>query len=239
MIIKQKKAQAHVEEILSFVIFAGFVFTLLIFLNPVGQKSTSTTVLDFTERQIIDNLSISYEKVPLILDNAPQDINCFYVNNSRHFTGNILVKDSQEQIKKFKILDGDSRIYIETSLNERYYIIYYNSSLNDYPLASIASCNQILAEDYSFGLTDKTNSVLYENLISFNNSYNENYEALKTNLHLNNEFVFSVFQNNSLIMNAERQKPSARNILSRNIPLLAVDRNLSRTDIILNLRVWE
>lgn len=226
-------AQSHIETILSFVIFAGFLFILLIFLNPVSQKSTNSAVLDFAERQIIDNLTISHEKISLILDAIPLK-DCIYIENTIGAGDIVLVKDSQENIKKSKISSG--KIYIETTSDERYYLIYYNSTLNSYPLTSLGDCD---STSYSFGLHDTDKLVLYENLVAFNKSYNTNYESLKTSLRLNNDFVFSVFnQSNAFIMGGERARPSALNILSRNIPLLAVDKNMSRKDILFNLRTW-
>lgn len=230
------KAQSHIETILSFVIFAGFLFTLLIFFNPISQKSTSTAVLDLAERQIIDNLSISHEKISLILKDPA--VGCFKISNSIGAGTVVLVKDSKEQIKDSKIAGGS--ILVKATDNERYYVIYYNSTLNSYN--AITSCTNELTEgdDYSFGLHDKDKMVLYDNLIAFNNSYYNNYESLKTSLGLKSDFAFIVYnQSNAAVMIGDRPRPSALNLLSRNIPLMAVNRDMNRTDVILNIKVWE
>ncbi len=236
--IKQVKAQSHIETILSFVIFAGFLFTLLIFLNPINQKSTNTAVLDFAERQIVDNLSITHEKISLIIDTPVAG--CFRIPNDIGAGAVILVKDSQDRVRNSKISADGSFMYIQATAAEKYYLIYYNSVLNVHELTDIGPCTPILPGAYSYGLHDKDKKVLYENLVAFNNSFNTNYDSLKSSLNIKSEFVFSVFnQTNSMIMSGERARPSAINILSRNIPLLAVNRDMNRTDIILNLRVWE
>ena len=235
--LTQIKAQSHIETILSFVIFAGFIFALLFFLNPISQKSTSTAVLDLAQQQIIDNLSISYEKISLILD-SPVSGNCFFINNSIGAGNIVLVQDSQGQIKNSSVLGNPSKIYISPTALERYYVLYYDFNFNSNNLSSTSGCSE--AASYSFGLHDKDKLVLYENLIAFNETYHNNYDLLKNNLNIKSEFVFSVFnETNSLIMSGDRARPAALNLLSRNIPLLAADKNMNRTDIILNLRVWE
>ncbi len=67
---KQKKAQGHVEVILSFVIFIGFLLFMFIFLNPFARTKESNYIMNNIQKVIINNITNEIGKLSIILNES-------------------------------------------------------------------------------------------------------------------------------------------------------------------------
>jgi len=237
--IKNKKAQSgHIEMILSFVIFAGFVLVIFVFLNPVTQERISYTALDSVQSNIFKNLSLSYSSSSISLAEGLVIPNCFFVNNIINSTSNLIVRDSMGAVKLVKV--DSERIYIDSAAG-RFYKLYYSEAFNSNRISSVDLCQPILAGAYAFGILSKDSSILYENFVDFNKSYMSNYNLLKSQLGLKNDFVYIIYDTNKTVLYQDsllKHKIKGINTLSRDIPLRAITKNAEFVDLIFHLEVW-
>ena len=240
MIAKQKtkKAQGHVEMILSFIIFLGFLLVMFIFINPVSEKKVSYVSLDNVETALLENISIDYQYVALILKYSPKDLSCFSVDNNLSIASNLLVLDENERIVKSE--NKNKQIDIQpVALNPRLYKLYFsnNLSVSDKP----SSCTKLKSSNYTFGVLTLENSVLFENLAALNKTYFENYTQLKSGLKLNSDFEFIVYnlnQTQKIFDTTPLHRVKNSQVLSREIPLRIINSTGGQSDIVINLRVW-
>ena len=93
---QKNKAQSHVEVMVSFVIFIGFLLFIFIFLNPFARTKEPSYIMDNAQKVIIENISDEVGKLSIILTengtcyNFPND----YGNN---------YKVVQEENKKYTV----------------------------------------------------------------------------------------------------------------------------------------
>lgn len=236
----RKKAQGHVEMILSFVIFIGFVFVILFFINPIQKNQISYSVVDEIQQKIFDNISINYKSASVILADKQND--CFKIKNTLNEESKSLAKDIQgNAIESFNDVN-ENFIYIEhQDKDERFYRLYFSDNFNDYPLRNEHSCEEKSENEYTFGVLSFEKAVLYENLVYLNDYYLLNYDELKKSLNIDKNFEFVVYNSTrGVLMNETltKHKTRATNVLSREIPVMVIDKNATLSQIIFNIRVW-
>jgi hypothetical protein len=233
-----RTAQAHVEMIISFVIFVGFVLAIFIFINPVQQQKTTYASLDLIQEALIANLSSQISYVPLVINPSLRILNnCFSINNTFKFSS-VLAKDFAGKIISSKI--AGSEVLIQ-NVSSKLYNLYSSSVVSNYSSISFAGCQALSASDYSLGVLVEENRVFIENIRNLNNQYVLDYPKIKENLKLENNFDFVVYNlSRGIIFNGSLQVHKVRNgdNLARDIPMRIVDENASEMDIIFSLRVW-
>jgi hypothetical protein len=256
MINKKRKsisAQGHIEIILSFVIFLGFLIMIFVFFNPIKSPQTSTASLDDAQEKILNYLSVDYDYIPLIIKINPQTITeaCFSVTNPiNNFVDNymsFIILDQNNTPVKSRASSTD--IYITKSLTtgNKLYKIYLSrndDTFNRRDYFFTESCTALTttpAQQYSFGSLTSDKLVFYDRLGEFNFSYMNGYEQLKQNLDLADDFEFIVYdKNRNVIMNESlsMHKLKTTTVLSRELLLKTINQNATQGDIIFALRVW-
>ena len=239
---KCKRSQAHVEMILSFIIFVGFITVMLILLNPIKTRPISTTILDITEIQLSDYLSISYDTIPLFLDNETDKTHCIAIEKKRIRTdkSKVLVKDITGEIVPASI-DGNY-IYIEPEADSNFYRLFFSEDFTE-TADDLDDCNELEFDvNYTLGILNKKSNVFIPKIENFTLEYQEEpdgYEELKNKLNLTNDFEVYVYDEDDIeIYSATTYKPGSIDIVARNVPTLAVDANAEVIDITLNIRAW-
>jgi len=233
-LVKCKRSQAHVEMILSMIIFIGFLVAMLIILNPLKiNKQVDYTLLDITSDQILKNLSSNYTTLSLVVNNGPQ--NCFLVKDILNYGNNLVVKDLEGTITQSK-KQGDD-ILIKPVGTNRFYMIYFSDKLEPKE-DNLESCEELASTDYLYGSLNTEDIVFYENIEIFNQTYYENYIGLKEILELETDFEFYVY--NSLkeeIFKGERFTRKDREVISRDIPIRIINKDAEFSNVIINIRV--
>lgn len=238
-LLKSKKSQGHIELILSFIIFVGFVVALLFILNPVGQKKINYNNLNEIQEKVLNNLSINYDYISLILEEAvPLENSCFSVDNRINKDSNFVILDEKGNNVQAKMLPND-KIYLKNN-GGRYYKFYFSDEFLKSELNAI-TCLSLEEDKYTFGVLINEKIVFYDRLTAFNKSYIEDYSNFKKSLKIEDDFDFVIYDinkveifNESLSMN----KVKATTVLSNEIALKTFDKNAMSKDIILRLRSW-
>jgi hypothetical protein len=233
-----KLGQGHIELILSFIIFVGFVVALLVILNPVNQKNITYSSLNDVQDKILNNLSITYEYIGLILTNPiASDKSCFYIEDKIQEDSNFIVRDESGVVVDAKL--SADKIYIKNT-GKRYYKFYFSNSFHNSD-GNFVDCAPLLDTQYNFGVLNTEKIIFYENFYAFNNSYIVDYATLKKNLKIENDFDFVLYDiiknelfNESLLKNNKK----ITTILSTEIALKTLNKNAESRDVILRLRTW-
>lgn len=232
-ILKPKQSQAHVEMIVSFVIFAGFITAMLYFLNPFQNRQISYTILDITEAKLVGEWTAEYKTTSVTFDRAQGG--CFAINNAVGLQGSLLAKDESGNIHKGAT---GGNIHIDSSSSSRYYKLYASSSFS----SNSVSCEEVLPEtnSYQFGASDTKEAIFYSNIEQMIQEYESDYEALKTKLDLQNDFVFYVINQDTeeQMTSATMTIPTVVEVIARDIPVIALDQNANQLNLIINIRTW-
>jgi len=235
--LKNKKAQGHIEMILSFVIFIGFILAIFFLFVPAKHTPIDYAIFDKVQMKILENLSFQYQTASLILNSNFAD-SCFAVEDPFNISSNVLVQDLNGDIKKVK-KDG-GKIYIAHTSNNRYYKLYFSDNFNS-PRLSSEECLNLEKANYSFGVLSSEQRVLYENLEILNKTYLTDYPKLKQLIGFGNDFDFIIIDKNRNILFNESlslHKLKKANVLSREFPLAIIDKNASKRDLLFILEVW-
>jgi hypothetical protein len=232
---------------------------IFVFFNPVQQPKMSSAILEDVQEKLLDYISIDYDYTSLILTQpalttiTSSGKNCFSVNNAIGFdptTWHPLVLDLNNNIVDSHLSSEKFSIEKSSVLNNKLYKFYVskypdgderNRNFNPYHLSPSETCVELLPGTYSFGALTTDSLVLQENLPALNKSYMDNYDALKKDLNIADDFEFIVYDlNRNVIMNESltKHKIKTTNVFSREILLKTINKNATQGSIILGLRVW-
>ncbi|MEK6885652.1 MAG: hypothetical protein AABX17_01645 [Nanoarchaeota archaeon] len=241
--LTSKRSQGHIEMILSFVIFVGFVFTLFIFFTPVRQETVSYASLENTQINLFAYAVVDYTFVSIILNITDGGNNyqggCISIEDILSANGNPVVKDLSGNI--LNSYRSGSRIYIQ-AYSDRYYKIYFSNLFNP-SLTILNGCEPLNKNvDYAEAVISSEKEVFYDKINSTEKEYIANYSKLKSDLGLINDFEFVVYNstygilmNNTLSVHKLKTFP----VLSRDIPIRALTNKGEYKDLILTIRVWQ
>lgn len=225
--------------IISFVIFVAFIFAIFYFLSPFGKKEVSYTSLDRVQARILGNLTLNYQQIALVLNRAPCDsCNCFAIGQDIGLGEKVLVKDKTFSLG-YRLTPGE-KIEVQTNPEARVYDFFKANPFKNLGLTS-SNCDALLEGSYAFGALTNEKKILYEYLQELNANYIKDYELLKSKLNIEGDFNFVVYDiDRKVVFNDSLQINNPQNIrvISREIPLIAINQNANFKSLILNLRAW-
>lgn len=236
-LIKIKKTQSHVEMIVSFVIFVGFVVAMFFIFNPIKTIGVNKTFLDITQEKIISNWTITYQTLSIIINSSTNQKSCIKIENKPALSQNFIVKDQSENILSSGHDINYDYFWFSSAADNRYYLLIFSELFQG---SSLPDCQYLLKPgEYSLGSSNTYNTVLYENMASFIEAYNKDYEKLKFNLGLQNDFMFNIYdEDNNLLYNTSRLVSKQSRVIARDIPVLTINQNTELKHLTINLRVW-
>jgi len=231
-----KKAQGHVELILSFVIFIGFILAMLFFLIPYKNNNSIQGDLDNAQKILIDNITINYLETSLILEpGVSLSGDYFVVDNYFSINKNIVVLDEDGNKKNAEVEGGN--IKIQGAGDKRYYKLLFSDLFANIVLTGTSQTLQ--PAEYEFGILSNSSTVFYDYLLVLNESYYFDYESLKESLNLKNDFGFVVYDSsNQVVFSALRENRAKAGVASRNIPISVINQNAERLNFLINIRTW-
>ncbi|MFH1710732.1 MAG: hypothetical protein ABH840_00300 [Nanoarchaeota archaeon] len=238
-----KKASGHVEVVLSFVIFIGFVI-FLFSVFPVYQNKKSEIGLDSAERGILNFTLVEVNYFDIVLEGSTE---CFSYP-SKDISSKIIVRDFEGKRLEGKSV-GDI-LYIrdeDYSLpgHGKFYGIYYSSEFSEQGCDNIdtGACESLEDQsiDYEVGLVREDYMVAYNKVLDLTGEYKLNYGSVRGNFSIpkgeNFEFAIADLKG-KIILNATRKKPERTTVLSRNTPVQMVYQNGTYVFGMLNIKIW-
>ncbi|MFA7708055.1 MAG: hypothetical protein WCX73_03835 [Candidatus Pacearchaeota archaeon] len=210
--IKNKEAQGHIEIILSFTLFVGFLLFIFIFLNPFA-KTESKQIINNIQESIINKITGEIGKL------------------------SIIVTSTEDCYDSSKVLAyGDKFIEIVDSNNPRKYTIYYNDI---FVSPSVPSCSSKSGRVFSLGTYSTEEIIIYEKIQELRTDYTNNYESLKTSLGILNDFMFELKRiDGGVEISVDKVIPKGEEVESVNIPMRVINSKGIISEYILNIRAW-
>jgi hypothetical protein len=227
--------------IVSFVLFVGFVIFLLLMFNPQKYNSLNYSSIDAVQASLMKNLSVDYDYTSVILTNVSSlSGKCFKTEPIIGINGTIAVKDINGVVTYSR---NESNILIIKTIDlQRFYGVYsadFFSELIPDQCSGLATIQIYKPKNYSLGILTTKSAVLYENIEELNRSYYSNYDGLKNNLGIKNDFSFRIRRNETdILFDTISKQPQNINVLSREIPFLSINKTGSTENLFINLGVW-
>ncbi|VVB80245.1 Uncharacterised protein [uncultured archaeon] len=167
----KKKAASHIEIIFSFILFVGFVFFLLYFIQPFRTQTLQDSVLISLKDSVFNSVSVNLTSVLVnFSDGAPKNKPCRLNSTLVPGTENMGV------------------INISTTRPEFSYLYYSDSP--DILLQNLSACNK--NRDYPLGNINNLVVLSDYELQNFTDKYTNNYSLLKEELGLLPNTDFSI-----------------------------------------------
>ena len=235
-----KRSQSHVEMIVSFILFVGFVVFLLLVFNPQKYTPPGYGSIDAVQTILMKNISVDYNYTSVILTPSTSlSGQCFEISPIAGINRTIAVKNSGGSLT-YSNITNDGKIIIQSISSERFYGLCSSDFFSELtPGCSGEIIPLEKSKNYSLGILTTKSAVLYENIEELNRSYYSDYEELKKSLGLKNDFSFVVRNEaNYFLFDTSLKQPQNVNVLSREIPFLSINKTGSTENLFINLEVW-
>lgn len=231
---KGKKAMGHVEMIISFVIFVSIITFLLVLFRPmvVFTKTTSAS-LDITESQILDSVSVELIVQSVKISNEISDGNCVSLDKPEAINNRVIVRNSAYERINAKTDVTGSLINFQKSGD--FYRIYSSAEFVESSY-SLTGCNP--PQSYNLSVVKTYYKVSETYLNSLFGNYAADYQTLKTQLGLKNDFNLILRDNENELLRAEIYKPSGIEVMARDVLIEILDKDGNIKSAILNIQVW-
>ncbi len=207
---KQKRAQSHVEVMVSFVIFIGFLLFIFIFLNPFARTGEPNYIIDNIQKAIINNITDEVGKLSIILNESGT---CYKFNETDY--------------------EGD---YLET-YEGRKYAIYFSDMFDNTETIKENNCNP---SNYTLGVYSTEKIVIYEKILYLKSSYNNYEDLKKSlGITTDFLFkTKNLIGEEVPELSVARNVPRGIDVESREIPIRVINNSGQIQELILNIRVW-
>jgi len=207
---KSKKSQGHVEMVLSFVLFVGFLIFIFMFINPLIRFEEKSTI-NKEKDVIISKISENIGKVPVVVE----DGYCYPLNEIKNRYGD-------------KFIEKDEGTFSKDSTNyHRYTLYFFGDKTVDVPVCGSITENGG-QKKYKIGTYSKEKLVLISKIIQLKGEYDNDYINLKKQLAIG-DFSFSIKDLDGItveLWSVSKQIPKNTNVVSIDIPIkILVDMN--------------
>jgi hypothetical protein len=213
--IKRKKAQGHVEMIISFTLFIGVLIIVFIFMNPFAKSESRDYLIDEVTIIFMENTEANVGKLSII---SNTNGGCYRIPASAPKANHVEIWESS---------------------TPRKYILYFS----DIFPANISphKKNDCPSANYSIGVFNEENILTYAKIQDIKNRYEAGYEGLRENLGMPSDFAFQFrdFTGNIVTeLSATRNLPSGVERNSKEFPVRVIDNQGGVRELILNIRSW-
>ncbi len=208
--MQNKKAQSHVEMMLSFVIFVGALMFIFIFLNPFAKTADKISVIDDIQRVIIEDIGSEVGKLSVIGDSGTVD----YTIPSEYGANFIEVQETfSNPIKCNLYFSDDFSVGTQTCQFDSYVLGVYSKE-------EIIVWDKIvlLKSNYETGYSGLKNSLGISEDFSFN--------------------FKSIGGGEIVVLSVSKNPPVGVNVESNDFPVRVIDSLGNINELILNIRVW-
>jgi len=202
----------HVEIIISFVIFIGFLIFIFVFINPLATTSGKQINIEEVKQVILGQMSEKVGVLSVIVDTTED---CYSLEDVSEYGGSFV-----------EIKDAD-----------RKYTIYFSEIFGE----GTISCTSKPDREFILGVYYENEIIFEDNVKELKEDYEANYEYLKGNLGVSSDFSFSFkdFNENVLSeLSVTKDSPTGVERDAQEFPVKVIDSLGNIQDRIINVRVW-
>ncbi len=213
---KSKRAQGHVEMMLSFILFIGAILFIFVYLNPFSKSVDSRNELEQVQRIIMQQISDNAGRLSVVsYDNS----GCYKFDNSQYPAN-----------------------YVEfaESVSKKYTIYFSNKFTGQNAPHKIDSCGDA---SYKLGVFSNETIILYDLLKNFAASCNSDlgYQQKKKDLGLSLDFALNITDMNRQPigdLNFAKKVSAGVEVKSKEFPIKIVKEDGTIINAIFNVKVW-
>ena len=228
----EKTGAAHLEMIISFLFFIGFVFFSLTVLRPYDVTTLSSSVIaglhDSFEEKIHTNLTNVFLKA-----NYTGPSSCFYVSLPlgifKYKFTNSLVKS----VSDVEISSGFTSDNLNINSGEIFHKVAISPEFDD---DDLNGCGPLA--NYSLGSIIERRVSSYNSLIDMSDRYANDYENLKKDLNVPEVFDFGIICKELPEINMERLVPSLGDVVARDYVLEVLKDTGEVINARFTIKVW-
>ena len=206
-----KKSQGHIEIVLSFVLFVGFLLFVFLFIDPLSSSKTSDFEVEEVLTSLEKNLSGQVSVLSVVINKGGS---CY------------------------DFPDSFNEDFIEVLVADRKFDLYFSDIFLTHSGKRVVNCPK---SNYTLGAVLKKDFFVYEKIKSLNESYTDDYSALLESFGFFNDFsLFFSRRDGSVIKGLSMIKEPPRSVGVESIqrPVLMIDKEAKVYEVVLNLRVW-
>ena len=207
-----KKSQAHVEVILSTILFIGFLLFILIFMRS-SYKITEEIPIDKVNFAVVEEIEENVGKLSVVLTSSDS---CFDLN--------YLEKDY-----------GNNFRSIVDILNPRRVTVYYGSFFE----SNKKVCEET-KKKFKVGAYIEERIIFDKNIEELVNLYNSDYSKLKQDLGIYNfAFEFNDKDNKIQKFSVDGKIPENAEVKSKIFPVRVINSKAEISELTLNIKAWK
>ena len=232
------KRGSHVGMVLSFVIFVTFLVFLYTTFNPVvGSQESKQYTLDSIKSNLLENIEANRTTYTISLDQERDGRNIRLNDFKDLLSENYFVFESNNTILTYE-WSGVKSVDLDKP-NSSLIKVYYAEGINSSEGEVEGGCQPFNEGDYSLISTKIQNYNFESKIINYTESYNLDYDALKSELRIpdDTEFSFSFFYENGTNVSVGDYGYNV-NIYVDDIPLIYLDSNANIKSGRLVIRIW-
>ncbi len=193
--MKNKNAVSrHIEMIISFLLFVGFVMFLLFFIKPYEKATLSESVLAGLEYNLEQQTLVELKSVFIKIENSEEEDCGFKKVKRSEFRGSkspIIIEDNDPVLKVNEVEDS-------------FYLLVSPGIDNNYDFGN--------CKDFIVGSIEARNIISNEVLQELNDKYKSKYEDLRESLGVPSTIDFAVSFDGSEM---EKNIPEGLNVIAR------------------------
>lgn len=242
-----KKRGSHIGVIISFVLFATFLFFLYAALRPtIINKSSNEQFLSSSEETLISNFSQNLTTLSLRIsdDFSLGGKDCLEINGLNQITdlnineNNIFVKISNGDERGYDLSLVSDSLAIENDDSTKFFNIFASSAI-DSSESSFLNCKEVDLSDYKIGVIKSEKVIFEQNILKAIQAYQTDYSGFKNNIGIpdDKEIGFSFIYSNSTLISTEEESPET-NVYAMEFPINYFDSRLSIQAGKLVIRTW-
>ena len=207
-----KNAYGHLEMIIAFTLFVGFVGFLVIFVRPSDNSTLSDSVATALKDSFLDSVKTNYTRFFVSIKSSSSD-SCFSIDlDERTFkypsTGGF-VERAIDGARVDSKIDPEYKITANSGKGS-----YYVSISPEFDTSGVTSFTCSLGTDYALGSIDEKNLVSRKGLDEIKGRYENDYNSLRAELGLPVTFDFAIVSDDLPEINMDLAVPDNSEVVA-------------------------
>jgi len=208
MIFYDRRALSHhVEMMISFVMFIGFVFFVLIFVRPYDNDFLTGSVVEGVHHNIFDFAETDLITFFVNADDPTSSLDCFRLDIPSELHDVSLDSSVFWKVGGSAAQSEISGNVVRVDGSSGYYYAFISDELSD--LGSV-SCSNVF--DYTFGGFRNERVIAMKTLNTMKSDYDNDYDALKQRVAVPDLYDFAIVSD---FIDMERQIPDSSEVFAR------------------------
>lgn len=178
-----KRGISHIEVILSFVIFVGFLTFALFFFNPLDSSRVLDSSLFYAFDEISNNVSIMLESYSIALNdtqNLPLVVSLPLPTDIDNAKVRVETYGGENLTSEYDHTNGNV-IFHRDNVNNDFVIIRFSQ---DFENGEVGDPQILSPENYTISSSDTKTIFSEKSVLALNNTYYTNYDSLREDFNL-------------------------------------------------------